>query len=676
MRKLLFLFLLGVIISCVPAKKEPPSPEALTFKPNFAETKHQIIFNWQDKSSSDSLYQYLQDESEEVRYLGALAFGSNRDSSAIPKLIPLLADSSIAVRIATAYALGQIGKIEAEKPLTDAFLHHDSVPGFQLLNGTILEALGKCGSSQTLKLISETSTYVPSDTLILLGQARGILQFMLRNITNPQGTAAMISFLNNPSVDSSIQAVAAYYLHRGKNLNLEEQWPSLLTAFKNQKADNVRMFLVTALGKTKNEKAFSELKPIIQNESEDYRVRINAIKALQFLEYTPAEPLIALMIQNQNHHIALTAAEFFLQFGQAERGSYYEELAYKMKADNWEAYYTMFAAAQKHIPTFYKEPKEALTAFLKSKLEKESNLVIKRKIILALGYDMNNMVFLKDLMLSSEPVPVRSAAVEAMGILSAHPEFNAYFKTFAIDSRNFISKYLLQLCNNPRSPLIAAAASVLSNPENNLKIYVSDSIDLKLVLDSLKLPAQIEDYVELNNLMHTIKGTTASPFKPLFNHPIEWVALQQVPDTSRAIIKTSRGDISIELYKNIAPGTVLSFHQLIEQGFYRGKIFHRVVPNFVIQGGCTRGDGFGSLDFTLRSELPPVYYESEGLLGMASAGADTESQQFFITHSPTPHLTGKYTIFGKVKMGMDIVHQIRAGDIIEDIVLLNNNAIN
>lgn len=667
MRNLLFLFLLGFLLSCVPAKKEPPPPKALAFQPNFAETKHQIIFNWQDKSSSDSLYQFLQDESEQIRYLAAMAFGSIRDSGAVSKLIPLLQDSSVAVRIAAAYALGQTAHNMAEKPLTDAFLHYDSIPGFQLLNGTILEALGKCGSSQTLKLITEAATYVPADTLILLGQARGIFQFMLRNITHPQGTANMISFLNNPSIDTSIQVLAAYYLHRGKNLNLEEHWPTLLTAYKNQKSAHVRMYLVTALAKTRNDKAFSTLRIIIEDESEDYRVKVNAIKALQFLEYTPAEPLIARMIQNSNHHLALTAAEFFLQFGQAERGTYYEELSYKMDPANWEAYYTMFAAAQKHIPTFYKAPKDAITVFLKNKLEKENNPVIKRKILLALGYDMNNMVFLKNIMVSSAPVPVRSAAVEALGIISAHPEFNSFFKSFAIDSRNFITRYLLQLCSDPGSPVIAAAASVLSNPESNLKIYISDSTDLSLILDSLKMPAQTEDYLELLKLIHTIKGTAAPSFRPAFNHPIEWVAMQQIPDTSRIMLKTSRGDISLELYKNIAPGTVQSFLQLIEQGFYKGKIFHRVVPNFVIQGGCTRGDGFGSLDYTIRSELPPVYYESEGLIGMASAGPDTESQQFFITHSATPHLTGKYTIFGKVTQGMDIVHQIRAGDIIQDI---------
>lgn len=667
MRNLFFLFLLGCLQGCVPAKKEPPPPKALTFQPNFAETKHQIIFNWKDKSSSDSLYPFLEDESEQIRYLAAISFGSIRDSAAVVRLIPLLQDSSVAVRIGAAYALGQTAHIKAEKPLTDAFIHYDSIPGFQLLNGTILEALGKCGSSQTLKLITEASTYVPVDTLMLLGQARGIFQFMLRNITHAQGTATMISFLSNPSIDTSIQVVAAYYLHRGKNLNLEEQWPTLLTAYKNQKSVHVRIYLVTALGKTKNDKAFSTLRTIIEDESEDYRVRVNAIKALQFLEYTPSEPLIARMIQHSNHHIALTAAEFFLQFGQAERGTFYEELAYKMDPANWEAYYTMFAAAQKHIPTFYKAPKDAMTVFLKNKLEKESNPAIKRRILLALGYDMNNMVFLKNVMLSSAPVPERSAAVEAMGILSAHPEFNSFFKTFAIDSRNFIARNLLQLCNDPGSPVIAAAAAVLSNPESNLKIYISDSTELSLMPDSLKMPAQTEDYLELQKLIHTIRGTTEPSFRPGFNHPIEWVAMQQIPDTSRIILKTSRGDITLELYKNIAPGTVRSFQQLVEQGFYKGKIFHRVVPNFVIQGGCTRGDGFGSLDFTIRSELPPIYYESEGLIGMASAGPDTESQQFFITHSATPHLTGKYTIFGKVIQGMDIVHQIRAGDKIQDI---------
>ncbi len=121
------------------------------------------------------------------------------------------------------------------------------------------------------------------------------------------------------------------------------------------------------------------------------------------------------------------------------------------------------------------------------------------------------------------------------------------------------------------------------------------------------------------------------------------------------------------MFPRRAPATLSSFIRLINEGYYDGKAFHRVVPNFVVQTGCPRGDGYGSLDFTLRSELDNAYYNKEGYVGMASAGPHTEGTQFFITHSPTPHLDGRYTIFGEVVTGMDVVHKITVGDKIERI---------
>jgi len=90
----------------------------------------------------------------------------------------------------------------------------------------------------------------------------------------------------------------------------------------------------------------------------------------------------------------------------------------------------------------------------------------------------------------------------------------------------------------------------------------------------------------------------------------------------------------------------------------------------VIQTGCPRGDGYGSLDYSIRSELTQIYYDSEGFIGMASAGNDTEGTQWFITHSATPHLDGNYTIFGKVIEGMDVVHKIQQGDKINEIIFV------
>ncbi|HHB78518.1 MAG TPA: peptidylprolyl isomerase [Saprospiraceae bacterium] len=127
-------------------------------------------------------------------------------------------------------------------------------------------------------------------------------------------------------------------------------------------------------------------------------------------------------------------------------------------------------------------------------------------------------------------------------------------------------------------------------------------------------------------------------------------------------MSTSRGDIEIMLFAEDSPGTVANFIKEARRKYYNNKTFHRVVPAFVIQGGCPRGDGYGSLGYTLRSEFFPYNYDDAGFVGMASAGNHTEGVQFFITHTATPHLDGNYTIFGKVIKGMDVVHKVGVGD--------------
>jgi peptidylprolyl isomerase len=138
--------------------------------------------------------------------------------------------------------------------------------------------------------------------------------------------------------------------------------------------------------------------------------------------------------------------------------------------------------------------------------------------------------------------------------------------------------------------------------------------------------------------------------------------LRSLPDTVVVKIETIRGDITAELYTSVAPFTVMSILKLASQrGYYRGLNFHRVVPNFVIQGGDPRGDGWGGPGYSIRSEFSTDTY-STGAIGMASAGKDTEGSQFFITHSPQPHLDGRYTLFGKVLSGQDVVDRILVND--------------
>jgi cyclophilin family peptidyl-prolyl cis-trans isomerase len=126
-------------------------------------------------------------------------------------------------------------------------------------------------------------------------------------------------------------------------------------------------------------------------------------------------------------------------------------------------------------------------------------------------------------------------------------------------------------------------------------------------------------------------------------------------------LTTTRGKIKIELRPDAAPFTVLNFILLAKKHFYDHLLFHRVVPNFVIQGGDPQGTGFGGPGYAIKTETCPGVYFSAGAVGMASSGRDTEGSQFFITHCPTPHLDGRYSLFGYTK-DLDVVNKMQVGD--------------
>ena len=133
-------------------------------------------------------------------------------------------------------------------------------------------------------------------------------------------------------------------------------------------------------------------------------------------------------------------------------------------------------------------------------------------------------------------------------------------------------------------------------------------------------------------------------------------------------IQTNRGDITVYLFPQIAPAAVYNFVTLAQSGFYDGLTFHRVVADFVIQGGDPRGTGWGGPDWTLPDEFSQLPY-IRGTLGMARSNKDTAGSQWFITHSPQPHLEGHYTIFGQMVSGEEVLDAIRQGDIIERIII-------
>lgn len=146
---------------------------------------------------------------------------------------------------------------------------------------------------------------------------------------------------------------------------------------------------------------------------------------------------------------------------------------------------------------------------------------------------------------------------------------------------------------------------------------------------------------------------------------------------TKASIHTGKGIMKVEFYDKDAPGTVKNFVDLAKKGYYDGLTFHRVIPEFVIQGGCPHGTGSGGPGYTIPCELDgDNQYHDRGVLSMAHAGRDTGGSQFFICHNRqnTQHLDRKHTCFGKVVDGLEVIDDIRMGDKIEKIVIEENKS--
>jgi len=142
---------------------------------------------------------------------------------------------------------------------------------------------------------------------------------------------------------------------------------------------------------------------------------------------------------------------------------------------------------------------------------------------------------------------------------------------------------------------------------------------------------------------------------------------------SKVKISTDKGDMIAELYDNATPITVKNFTDLISKGFYNGLNFHRVIPNFVVQGGCPNGTGTGGPGYKIECEVTaPNQYHDRGVLSMAHAGRNTGGSQFFICHSRhgTQHLDGNHTCFGKVVEGVEVIDMIRQGDKIKSMEII------
>lgn len=585
---------------------------------------------------SCSLDETIEKESD---YTFALQRITNGDSLALH--IDKLKDGSVAERSAMAFALGQTSDSSYTDLLVQSFVATDTAGTFALSNGTILEAIGKIAGGSALHQIATISTYQPQDTFLLLGRARALYRFAIRGLVDPKGTKAMVQYATEMHYPSSVRVIAAQYLARPALVAIQEYQAAIIHAIYEDPTPDIKMALVAAIKKIPNEASLGVLKEILADTLQDYRIAVNASRALSGFDYQLSGPIWKQTLLHPNRLVRYTTAEQIIQNGSNQDAQDYYAAA-KAESDP-VIKVLLFQAALKHLPSYYTVTRNAARWQLQQLFRQyPEDEVIRAAALRALANADSSVTIIAQLGFMDTSPLVKKAAVEAI-------------RTFP---EGITLSYLEEALESGTPGMIYEVVQFLQSKEGQ---YPSLAGKLQKALERLPVPEQLETAVMIQQIL----GKQA-----IDTHPFYFKATTNKELSSRALIRTSKGSILIQLLPEYAPVTVAAFKKLVKEGFYTGLSFHRVVPNFVIQGGCPVGDGLAGPSFLLPTENGTIYYDQPGRVGMASAGRDTEGSQFFITHSPTPHLDGNYTIFATVMEGMDVVHSIQEGDLIAAIELL------
>lgn len=664
----------ALFTACTPPEYSEKSKPVGKVNLDLRDPQVQRLYKLSDERKVDSLRSYLTNKNATLRYIAALSFASMKDSNSVQNLVPLLKDDVEEVRCAAAFSLGLIGKPAAEAALIGGFLPGDSLSKHQRFNGLVLEAIGRCGTLPSLKNIAAVSTYQSSDTLLLEGQCKAIYRFGQRGIIDPAATEKMVSYVSNERLPSGARLYAGHYLSRTKDIAPDSsQAVRIAAALVRATAEpDIRMALAKALGKSSTKPAFAMLSKVIGTE-QDWRVKCNIISALAKFDYDTVRSLVSERIFDPNLHVARTAAEFFVANGQLQDADYFWRIAENNASLPLPVKIALFRASNKLLSGSTKpESKDFVNYRLKEFFQQSKNPYDRAGCIAALGEFGWNYRYIHDRGFNDPHPAVKSAAAEAIMGIAQKPNFYAAFGEGAKGVRRELYYYLREVVSTGDPGMIAASMEGFKAPALNFKT-MRDSTRIEeftAALNKLQMPRDVEAWIALDKALAFFEDRPeANGYTGKHNHPIDWERMKVVATKTAATIETSKGNITVRFFPEMAPGSVVNFIDLAASGFFNGKNFHRIVPNFVVQGGCPRGDGFGALNYTLRTEIGMAWYDEEGYLGMASAGPDTEGTQFFITHSPTPHLDGNYTIFGKITSGMDVVHQLQPGDVMNKVTV-------
>lgn len=613
------------------------------------------IHDLADRRDTEGLLPYLKNADPNYRGEALFCLGSVQAVGIADTIYSAMQVEQERVRMIGAWALGQTNHPSAV-PILRKVLENEANP---LVKGMCYEALGKCGTEEDLNFIAAIECPLAETE----GQAMGIFRFGMRGITSVAGNSRMLKLITSgTSLTGSIYA--SYFLGRYAAMDWLQTVPSEVElAWKNERNQEVRSNLIKAVIRAKGEEAWPLAKSILDSDA-DYRVKVNILNSMKLIPWNKASKTVFKFVEGTDPNLSVASAEA------VQRYAVYTDLPELLKGidvtKNWRSRSLLLGKTLELVmgkPGLVKKVEKMIFESVNSAVKPSE----KAWYLKSLMSDPAQYPFVEQQFNYAKDPVVATAAVETLTEMRKSVNFAEASIAATSSGVDLEAEYLRifkKAIQTGDVSLVALSAGVLCDPKLNYKEKITDMGFLEAALVKVNTPSKIEAFVELSQTLAYLRGTP--PLKigpPAYNHPINWQTVSRLTTKQKVLIKTSKGEFVVQLNVTWCPGTAAAFVEMVESGFYKNFTIHRVVPNFVMQDGCPRGDGWGAPEFTIRSEFSPTPF-MEGTLGMASSGKDTEGSQWYITHSATPHLDAKYTNFGFVVEGMEIVHKLEVGDTI------------
>lgn len=570
------------------------------------------VLDAQEHRDAARLCGLLRDTSAQVREAAALAFASVQSPAGLPCLIEALADPRPAVRGTAAFALGFVADSTAWGRMADAAAAERDTSVQRALLGATFRSMQQQGR---------------------MNDPNAVL-FYLRSSHGQERVRAADALRRLP--DSLVRRAAQE-----------------IDALLHEEGADVRQFLILAMRKLGAAARTEELQRIARAGA-DFGERVNAVRVCaRLMEGEEGERLLWSAAWDEAAGDAALSA-----LADREHVDGRASLHHARACPDTLLRVGMLALALKHGDQQVADSARILLRSMTS-----SNPFHRAEVLKALavagddGYEQELLSLLR----SNAHAIVRQAAFQ--GLVAMHRAIMMRSRYASIhDQYRQLGEVVQAAIGTEDAGLICAAAELLQEEEPEaIRTLLPPGAEQR-ALAALQPIRDLEAILLLRQAVAKRDGLPPpGSAAPAFHHPIDKDRLRALKQGQRYRIATSKGDILIATDVNECPGSSLAFDSLVAAGYYDGRYFHRVVPNFVIQGGCPRGDGYGGMPWTLRTEIGRTPFTA-GSVGLASAGRDTESCQFFITHSAAPHLDGRYTRFGAVVQGMEVVWRIAPGD--------------